>query len=153
MASKLIQENFYSETNFSIQWIVSIRKFDRHLCGKKWLFDFLKIGLIQILGGVLINDRYILTAAHCFPQYSPNMISSYSFAMGHHGLSEKNVVSPAKRIVIHASYNINGKNINDITLVELAQTVNFQNDQLGFICLPLEHANDNGVYPPIGTAT
>jgi len=73
--------------------------------------------------------------------------------MGHHGLKEKYFILEAKRIVIHASYNINGRNINDITLIELNQTIDFKNDQFGFICLPLNHINDNGVYPPIGTET
>lgn len=81
------------------------------------------------------------------------MISYYSFAMGHHGLREKNIVLKAKRIVIHDSYNSNGKNINDIAFIELNQTVDFKNNQLGFICLPYNHINDNGTYPSIGTET
>ena len=101
----------------------------------------------------MINDRYILTAAHCFRQYNPSRISYYSFAMGHHDINEKNVVSKAQRIIIHASYNFNGKKAHDIALVELDQIVDFNNDQLGFICLPLNHINDNGAYPPIGTET
>lgn len=73
--------------------------------------------------------------------------------MGHHGLREKNIVLKAKRIVIHDSYNSNGKNINDIAFIELNQTVDFKNNQLGFICLPYNHINDNGTYPSIGTET
>jgi hypothetical protein len=77
----------------------------------------------------------------------------YSFAMGHHGIYEKDFVSKAKRIVLHASYNANKKQINDIALVELNQTMDFKNPRLGFACLPLKHINDNGAFPPIGTKT
>ncbi len=73
--------------------------------------------------------------------------------MGHHSLREKNIVLKAKRIVIHDSYNSNGRNINDIAFIELNQTVDFKNNQLGFICLPYNHINDNGTYPSIGTET
>jgi predicted metalloenzyme YecM len=81
------------------------------------------------------------------------MISYYSFAMGHHDLREKKFVLKARRIVIHASYNSNGRSIDDIAFIELNQTVDFKNDQLGFICLPYNHINDNDTYPPIGTET
>jgi hypothetical protein len=73
--------------------------------------------------------------------------------MGHHNVKEKSFVSKAKRIVIHSLYNINGKDINDIALIQLDQILDFKNDQLGFICLPLGHTNDNDTYPPIGTET
>ena len=63
---------------------------------------------------------------------------SYSFAVGHHELTETNFISKAKRINIHSLYNINGRNIHDITLVELEQAADFKNPQLGFICLSMD---------------
>jgi hypothetical protein len=81
------------------------------------------------------------------------MLSSYSFAMGHHSITETSFLSKAKYVTIHSSYNFNGKNANDIALIELKQPADFQNNRLGFICLPLTHTNDNGAFPPIGTAT
>ncbi len=81
------------------------------------------------------------------------MISAYTFAMGHHETTENIFISTAKRIIIHDSYNLNGRTEDDIALVELNEKVDFQNDQFGFICLPLTHVNDNGAYPPIGTET
>ena len=72
--------------------------------------------------------------------------------MGHHGVREKNIVLKAKYITIHSLYNINGRNINDIALIKLNGLIDFNNDQFGFICLPLNHTND-GSFPPIGTET
>lgn len=80
-------------------------------------------------------------------------MSSYSFAMGHHGVTETNFLFQAQRITIHRSYNYNGRNTNDIALVELHHPADLQNPQVGFICLPSNHINDNGVFPPIGTET
>src|SRR5690606_25411643 len=97
--------------------------------------------------------RHVLTAAHCFEHYKPEYIKTYLFLLGHHSLSNPNFVSRAKRIIPHHSYKKYPKPINDIALVELDRIVNFTNPDIGFICLPLKHKNDNGVYPPIGKQT
>jgi hypothetical protein len=81
------------------------------------------------------------------------MLDYYSFAMGHHALREKYFVLKAIRIVLHESYDINGRLINDIALIILNQTIDFENNRFGFICLPLKHINDNDAYPSLGTQT
>lgn len=73
--------------------------------------------------------------------------------MGHHAVTETNFLSRPQRITIHQSYNYNGRNVNDIALVELRQPADLQNPQLGLICLPLSQINDSESFPPVGTET
>lgn len=101
------------------------------------------------LGGALINSQFVLTAAHCFENYSSAIKHRFTFAMGHHSRHESHFVSSARRIVLHEDYNINGRLINDITIIELDHQVNFQDDKVGFICLPLSHVSQQEKYPPL----
>jgi hypothetical protein len=73
--------------------------------------------------------------------------------MGHNSLNSGGFSLRAKRVVIHKSYKETKKPINDIALIELNRTVNLTNPNVGFICLPFKHKNDNGAYPPVGTQT
>lgn len=77
----------------------------------------------------------------------------YSFVIGNHDIEEENIVMKAKRIIIHESYNTNGRTNNDIAIIELDQIVDFSNHKLGFICLPVDHIKEAENYPPIGTTT
>jgi len=123
-----------------------------HICGNNNLVKNFH-SLLVFSGGVLISARYVLTAAHCFPQYSSKMLSRYSIAMGIHNINEKLFISKVKHIIIHESYNINGRNVNDIALIVLDELVDFRNYRVGFICLPIGHMHDNGSFPLIGTQT
>ena len=102
------------------------------------------------LGGVAISDQYVLSAAHCFRNYHWNMISLYSFVMGHHKINEIRFTSEAKRIVIHSLYTSQPRLNNDIALIELKTKIDFNKNNVGFICLPMEHVKEEDAYPVIG---
>ena len=99
----------------------------------------------------MINSRFVVSAAHCFENYTPSKLASYTFAMGHHGLQESQFISSARRITLHESYDINGRMLHDIAMIELAREINFENDKIGFICLPLRHVSEKYHYPPLKT--
>lgn len=69
--------------------------------------------------------------------------------MGHHTIHETQFVSSARKITLHKSYEIGGKMFNDIAMIELAREINFENDKIGFICLPLTHIAEGYHYPPL----
>lgn len=101
-------------------------------------------------GGTVINSRFVISAAHCFKGYRASLIGQYTFAMGHHTIRESQFVSAARKITLHEKYDVNGRLINDIAMIELAREINFQNDKIGFICLPLNHGAETFHYPPLG---
>jgi trypsin len=111
-------------------WMVSLRApFFGHQCG-----------------GALINDEWVVTAAHCLP--SPSTVI-------HIGVHDETLPSPQTRTVIkailHPNYIPAPKFINDIALVRLSSPVNLtsSNTYAGLSCLPPENAGVN--YPEVSS--
>ncbi|CAF3491297.1 unnamed protein product, partial [Rotaria sp. Silwood2] len=128
-------------------WIVSIRLASTNspFCGTYLdlliSFQFLFV-LILYLGGSLITDRYVLTAAHTGGKTTAAIRSKYIIVIGAHYSTEKNTYLnshlriPANLIIIHPQYDTNTK-VNDIALIELSRSVDLADKTIGFICLPM----------------
>lgn len=91
-----------------------------------------------VCGGALINDRYVLTAAHRFHNMQSPKIDVY---LGGHFLKDfylnKTQRVSAEKYIIHEKYEYEiGENIkNDIALIKLANKVKFSL-KISPICLP-----------------
>uniref|UniRef100_A0A3B3VDD3 Ovochymase 2 n=1 Tax=Poecilia latipinna TaxID=48699 RepID=A0A3B3VDD3_9TELE len=98
-------------------WLVSIQNKGSHFCG-----------------GAILTDRWILTAAHCFPSLSV-FLSSVTVLVGEFDLrveDKDEQVFTVKSLLIHENYNHACPMNYDIALVELDRHV-----AMGPICLPL----------------
>uniref|UniRef100_A0A8C9R548 Zgc:100868 n=1 Tax=Scleropages formosus TaxID=113540 RepID=A0A8C9R548_SCLFO len=92
-------------------WQVSMRYQGSHMCG-----------------GSLINNRWILSAAHCFTLISANP-SRWTMVLGlqtQQGTNPNAVSVSVSKITVNPNYNGNTHD-NDLALVQLSSTVNFNN--------------------------
>lgn len=85
-------------------------------------------------GATLINDRYVLTAAHCVSGFSPERITVRLLEHDRSSNDENTIDRKVKRVVRHAGYTSTTYN-NDIALLELSSPVEF-NNLLRPVCLP-----------------
>uniref|UniRef100_A0A4Y0BFK3 CLIP domain-containing serine protease n=1 Tax=Anopheles funestus TaxID=62324 RepID=A0A4Y0BFK3_ANOFN len=104
-------------------------------------------------GGSLINNRYVLTAAHCIK--TPYSLKLVKVRLGEHDKSqevdchvysdgETDCADPAidvdiESTVVHKNYNRPIKFRHDIGLIRMAQEVEFT-DSINPICLPVNEA-------------
>lgn len=111
-------------------------------------------------GATIINDKYALTAAHCFIDNFRNRIPDEGLVVGvadRDMYSSSDDVSCVTRLVkvakvtLHPDYLPSGYD-NDIALMKLAETLDLSKDEeLGAVCLP---ADDSKTYAgSLGIAT
>lgn len=105
--------------------------------------------------GTLINERYVLTAAHCVREF-PMSWETVGVRLGEHDIKTEQdceLEGPHKlcadphqdisveKIIVHEDYNATkGSSWNDIALIRLAQDVVFS-EFINPVCLPIEDEN------------
>ncbi|KAK7067876.1 Transmembrane protease serine 6 [Halocaridina rubra] len=100
-----------------------------------WQAALMYAGSQQFCGGSLINDRYVLTAAHCIEGLQA---SDMNVRLGEHRLSTTgettHVTRSVSQIIGHAQYSP-GDELNDIALLKLSSPVTVDQTVLP-VCMP-----------------
>jgi hypothetical protein len=111
-------------------WTISLRDRNNHFCG-----------------GSILNEQYIITAAHCLVKM--NTLSSITVCAGINRLSDTcRQRREIQNVINHPSYNSETYE-NDIALIQVKVPFNFTSKSIARICLP--NTAHNNEYPEPGT--
>ncbi|XP_076659442.1 uncharacterized protein LOC143362846 [Halictus rubicundus] len=92
----------------------------------------------QFCGGSLIDDKHILTAAHCVANMNPWDVARLTVRLGDHNIKTNteivHIERRVKRVVRHRGFNVRTL-YNDVALLTLSEPVQFS-EQIRPICLP-----------------
>jgi len=113
-----------------------------------WVVSLRDVNNTHFCGGSIINESYIITAAHCL-EHKTHVLSEITVCAGTFRLSDPCHQSRTMDFSIsHPLYN-SATLKNDIALVRLTTPFDFTDSSLTRICLPsTDHPNE---YPKVGT--
>ncbi|XP_043098616.1 serine protease 27-like [Puntigrus tetrazona] len=89
-------------------------------------------------GGSLINNEWVLTAAHCLSDVTASSLRVYLGRRTQQGVNVNEISRTVRTIVVHSAYN-SATNDNDIALLRLSSTVTF-NDYIRPVCLAAQNS-------------
>lgn len=113
----------------SWNWVVSLRDANGHFCHAS-----------------ILNERYVITAAHCLEK-TTHPLSDITVCAGVHHSSEP-CHQYLHSVTSHPSYN-NQTLENDVALIRVHPPFNFTDKHIARVCLP--NVLDTHEYPPTGT--
>ncbi|XP_075983210.1 serine protease ea-like isoform X2 [Anticarsia gemmatalis] len=111
-------------------------------------------------GGTIINERYILTAAHCVSFLGPNLVLD-GVILGEYDIRQdpdcqmsdglefcapRVINATVERVTAHPGY-APATLVDDIALVRLSQPIDFTKDNLKPLCLPVNRKLQNEALP------
>lgn len=91
-----------------------------------------------ICGGSILNEQYIVTAAHCVVRYEGKMKGEDFFVkVGGHDLRTSGDFYEVAEAIPHENYRT-WRRYNDIALFKLAKKIDFSNPNVRPVCFPSE---------------
>ncbi|XP_044001627.1 phenoloxidase-activating factor 3-like [Aphidius gifuensis] len=121
---------------YEFPWMVLIQR--------EYRKTVIQSGHQNLCGGALINENYVLTAAHCVvsKQYTLKVnIGEHDWTKScDYNCSIENKIFEIEKIRVHPNYQSENICMYDIALIRLKGTVNMKQPNVKPICLPLEPA-------------
>lgn len=89
-----------------------------------------------VCGGAIIDEQYVLSAAHCVVRYEGKMSPDDLFVkVGGHDLRNSGEFYNVSAVYAHENYR-NWRRYNDISLFKLARKLDFSDPKVRPVCLP-----------------
>ncbi|XKL65412.1 hypothetical protein PGB90_008832 [Kerria lacca] len=94
-------------------------------------------------GGVLITNKYVITAAHCQPGFLANLVAVFGeYDISGEVESKRSVSKNVRRVIVHRQYDA-ATFENDIALLELESPIQFDSHIVP-ICMPEDDEDFTG---------